>query len=67
MIGSQDDPASEHEPNVEEERTDEEPEHVGSSSFHGENEDIVGAEESQISQYSKPHQTVPCPQHQTEI
>lgn len=65
MIRAQDDPASKGEPNVEEEGTDEEPEHIWSRSFHCQYQDIVGPEEAQVSENPKPDQAVAGSQHET--
>ena len=66
MIWSQYHPAGKCEANVEEEGTDEESEHVWSSTLHSQDKNIVGFEEAQISQNSKPDQAVASPQHQTK-
>ena len=63
MVGTEDDPAREHEPDVEEEGADEEPEHVGRGALHRQDEDVVGAEESKIAENSKPDQAIACSQH----
>jgi len=47
-------PARKCEAHVEKEGTDEESEHVGGSPLHGQNEDVVGFEESEISEDSEP-------------
>lgn len=57
-------PARKRETHVEEEGTDEESEHVGSSPLHGQYEDVVGFEESEISEDSKPDEAVARAEHE---
>ena len=67
VVRTEDDPAGEHEPDVEEEGADEEPEHVGGGPLHGQDEDVVGAEESKIAENAKPDQAISRPQHQAKM
>ena len=57
-------PAGKSEANIEKEGTDEESKHVWSSPLHGENKDVVGFEEAEVSQDSKPDEAVARAQHE---
>jgi len=57
-------PARKREAHVEEEGTDEESEHVRRCPLHGQYEDVVGFEESEISEDSKPDEAVAGAEHE---
>ena len=59
-------PARKHEAQVHEHSADEEPDNIGGSTLHGQNEDVVGLEEAEIAKEAEPDKEVASADHQAE-
>jgi len=65
VVGSKDDPPSKHKPNIDEGGTHEEAKHVGGRPLHCQDQHVVGLEEAEVSEKTKPNQEVSSSQQQT--
>ena len=64
MVGPEDDPAGEGEPDVDQGGADEEAEHVWSGSLHGEDQNVVGFEEAEVAEEAEPDEEVAGAEHE---
>ena len=60
VVRSEDDPAGENEPEIDEGGAEEEAKDARSGTLHGEDEDVVGPEEAQVAEEAEPHEHVAC-------
>ena len=66
ILPTNNEPARKHKAQVHEHSTDEEPDNIGGSALHGQNEDVVGLEEAEIAKEAQPDKKVASAAHQAE-